>query len=271
MRLQEFGPALWPALQQVVDEGVTLVSTGGGPVRVAGKPVSLAVDLRRDGGAHPDADLLIEPVVDLGPDVRVPAQALRLFGSPPHGAVLLPGDPGLPSDLVPESGLLLLPVQPVPRRAEKLLTAGPLRVPATDRARFLTGFYPALHRALPVRSSDGSLELPEVLPPQLCLRVEHAGGHRAHLTWSVLYRAGEEVRRLPLAGADGAAPDAGRDVAAEERLVRSLPLPADRCPGCGRTARSGGWRRPRCCPAWTPLSSRPRCCPGWRPPACWWR
>jgi superfamily II DNA or RNA helicase len=225
VQLEEFGPALWPALRQAVDEGVTLVTTRGGPVRVAEEPASLVVDLRRDG--DPDADLRIEPVVDLGAGACVPAGTVRLLGSPPHGAVLLPDDPALPPDLVPQRGLLLVPVQPVPRRAEKLLTAGSLRVPATDRVRFLTGFYPALHRALPVRSSDGSVELPEVLPPQLCLHVEHAPGHRARLTWSVQYRAGEEVRRLPLAAE---APDPGRDVAAEERLVRSLPLPTDRLP-----------------------------------------
>jgi superfamily II DNA or RNA helicase len=227
VRLEEFGPALWPALQQAVDEGVTLVTTRGGPVRVVGEPASLAVDLRRDGGADPGADLRIEPVVDLGSGVCVPADGVRLLGSPPHGAVLLPGDPALPPGLVPERGLLLVPVQPVPRRAEKLLIAGSLRVPATDRARFLTGFYPALHRALPVRSSDGSVELPEVLPPQLCLRINHAGNHRARLTWSVQYRTGEEVRRLPLVAEVS---DPGRDVAAEERLARSLPLPADRLP-----------------------------------------
>ncbi|MGK5170505.1 SNF2-related protein [Geodermatophilus sp. CPCC 205761] len=222
VRLEEFGPALWPALQQVVDEGVTLVTARGGPVRVAGTSASLAVDLRGN------ADLRIEPVVDLGSGVCLAAQAVRLLGNPPHGAVLLSGDPGLPPDLVPERGLLLVPVQPVPRRAAKLLAAGSLRVPATDRGRFLSGFYPALHRALPVRSSDGSVELPEVLPPQLCLQVDHTGSHRVRLTWSVQYRTGEEVRRLPL---EGAAPDPGRDVAAEERLVRSLPLPTDRLPG----------------------------------------
>ncbi|MGY1680596.1 DEAD/DEAH box helicase [Geodermatophilus sp. SYSU D01176] len=221
--LEEFGPALWPALQQVVDEGVTLVTPSGGAVRVAGEPATLAVDLRRDG----DADLRIEPVVDLGSGVCLPAGAVRLLGTPPHGAVLLPGDPVLPPDLVPERGLLLVPVQPVPRRAGKLLTAGSLRVPAADRARFLTGFYPALHRALPVRSSDGSVELPEVLPPQLHLQVEHTGNHRARLSWSVRYRTGADVRHVPLAAE---AADPGRDVAAEERLVRSLPLPADRLP-----------------------------------------
>src|SRR3712207_7744279 len=58
-------------------------------------------------------------VVDLGSGVSLPAGAVRLLGSPPHGAVLLPGDPALPSDLVPERGLLLVPVQPVPRRAAR--------------------------------------------------------------------------------------------------------------------------------------------------------
>ncbi|WP_072916286.1 DEAD/DEAH box helicase [Geodermatophilus obscurus] len=235
VRLEQFGPALWPALQQVVDEGVTLVTTRGGPVRVAGEPVSLAVDLRRDGDVDlrrdGDADLRIEPVVDLGSGGCLPAGAVRLLGHPPHGVLLPSGEPALPPDLVPERGLLLVPVQPVPRRVEKLLTAGSLRVPAADRARFLTGFYPALRRALPVRSPDGSVELPEVLPPQLCLHVEHAPGHRARLTWSVQYRTGEDVRRLPLAAADGAAPDAGRDAAAEARLLGELPRPPERLSG----------------------------------------
>ena len=35
VRLEEFGPALWPALQQAVDDGVTLLTTRGAPVRVA--------------------------------------------------------------------------------------------------------------------------------------------------------------------------------------------------------------------------------------------
>ncbi len=235
VRLDEFGPALWPVLQQAVDEGVTFMTAGGGPVRMAAAPASLVVDLRRDGEAGDgDAGLRVEPVVDLGSDVVAGAAAVRLFGSPPHGALLLPGDPGLPAGLVPEKGLLLVPLQPVPRRAEKLLTAGPLRVPPADRGRFLTGFYPALRRALPVRSSDGSVVLPEILPPQLCLQIDHAGGNRARLAWSVQYRAGDDVRRLPLATDDGAVPDPGRDAAAEERLVHALPLPADRLPGLWR-------------------------------------
>ncbi len=220
VRLAEFGPALWPALRQVVDAGVTLVTATGALVRLAGEPAQLAVDVRRAGVD----DLLVEAVVDVG-DVAVPAEAVGLLGSPPHGAVLLSGVAGLPSGLVPDGGMLLTAVQPAPRGVEGLAAAGPLAVPATDRGRFLADFFPALLRALPVRSSDGSVELPEVHGPELYLRVDHAGGHRARLAWSVQYRTGDDVRRLPLD-----ASDAGRDIAAEQRLLRSLGAPLDRLP-----------------------------------------
>lgn len=221
VRLGEFGPALWPALQQAVDAGVTLVTTTGTPVRLAGEPAALAVDVRQAG----DGDLLVEAVVDVG-GLPVPAESIGLVGSPPHGAVLLSGVAGVPGDLAPAGGLLLTAVQRVPPTVKGLMAAGPLTVPAADRGRFLADFYPALRRALPVRSSDGSVELPEMSGPELCLRVDHAGGHTTRLAWSAQYRTGEDVRRLPLHGVDAA----GRDLAAEERLARGLPLPVERLP-----------------------------------------
>ena len=74
--------------------------------------------------------------------------------------------------------------------------------------------------------SDASVELPEIAPPKLGLSVEHLPGHRARLAWSVLYRAGEEVRRVPLARGTGVVPDAGRDLDTEDRLLRALPAAA---------------------------------------------
>ncbi|RBY85074.1 DEAD/DEAH box helicase [Blastococcus sp. TF02A-26] len=208
--LEEFGPGLWPALRRAVDDGVALVTKGGGPVRLMPEPGELVVDVHDDGMGG----LRLEPVVRMADDVRVPAGDLTLIGSPVHGAAVMSG------------GLVLTELQQVPRGVQKLLTARVVRVPAADRERFLGDFYPALRRALPVRST--SVELPEVRPPELCLRVEHFPGHRVELAWSVLYRTGDDVRRLPLARGTGVVPDTGRDAVAEDRLIRGLPLPPER-------------------------------------------
>ena len=209
--LEEFGPGLWPALRRAVDDGVTLLTKRSEPVRLMPEPGELVVDVHDDGMGG----LRLEPVVRMADDVRVPAGDLTLVGDPAHGAALVSG-----------GGLVLTALEQVPRGVQKLLSARVVRVPAADRERFLSGFYPALRRALPVRST--SVELPEVRPPELCLRVEHEPGHRATLGWSVLYRTGDDVRRLPLARGTGVVPDTGRDAAAEDRLVRALPPPPER-------------------------------------------
>lgn len=61
----------------MIDDGVPLLTTRGRRVRVVVEPGALAVDLRGDG----DADLRVEPVVELGPDDRVPVGSVRLLGS----------------------------------------------------------------------------------------------------------------------------------------------------------------------------------------------
>ncbi|MGY1771925.1 DEAD/DEAH box helicase [Blastococcus sp. SYSU D00813] len=210
--LEEFGPGLWPALRRAVDDGITLLTKRGEPVRLMPEPGELVVDVHDDGMGG----LRLEPVVRMADDVRVPAGDLALIGDPAHGAALVPGG----------GGLVLTALEQVPRGVQKLLSARVVRVPEADRERFLAGFYPALRRALPVRST--SVELPEVRPPELCLRVEHEPGHRATLAWSVLYRTGDDLRRLPLARGTGVVPDTGRDAAAEDRLIRALPLPPER-------------------------------------------
>ncbi|MGY1741138.1 MULTISPECIES: DEAD/DEAH box helicase [unclassified Blastococcus] len=223
--LETAGPGLWPALRRAVDDGVTLLTKRGEPVRVLPDPGELVVDVSGDGG-----DLCLEPVLQLADGVRVPVGSLLFLGSPIHGAALVPGLEGPAVG----AGLVLVPVQRVPRGVQNLLAAGQVRVPAADRARFLRSFYPALRRALPVRAADPTVELPEVAPPQLCLQVEHAPGHRLRMAWSVLYRTGEETRRLPLARGTGVVPDTGRDAAAEDRLVRALPFPPAQLSGLWR-------------------------------------
>lgn len=68
-------------MRGVVDADVTLVTTTGPPVRLAGDAAQLAVDLRQGR----DADLQVDAVID-GGDLPVPAETVGLLGSPPHGA-----------------------------------------------------------------------------------------------------------------------------------------------------------------------------------------
>ncbi|UOY01859.1 SWIM zinc finger family protein [Blastococcus sp. PRF04-17] len=238
--LEQFGPSFWPALRQLQDDGVPLVTTRGERVLVADEPATLAADLSDDAGG-----LLVRVVVELAGG-RLSVGSVLGLGSPPHGVALVPGTTGVTS---PDGGLLLVPLQTVSRRVERLVATEGLRVPAGDRARFLTGFYPALSRALPVTSSDGSVELPDIAPPQLVLAVTHTGGHRVRLDWSVQYRTGDDVRRVPLAPSS---PDAARDGAAEDRLLRALPPPPSGCCGSGTSARIRGRCRSPSCRAWTP-------------------
>ncbi|HYO38000.1 MAG TPA: SNF2-related protein, partial [Geodermatophilus sp.] len=222
--VEDFGPELWPALRRAVDAGVPMLTPRGAAVRVAGEPARLVVDLRRD-----DVALRVQPVVVLADGVLLPAGAVRLLGDPPHGAVLLPGGE-LPAGLVPDGGLLLLPLHPVDRRAARLLTGPVLVVPPADVEGFLTDAYPAVQRVVPVASSDGSVALPEVLPPRLGLEVAYAAGHRAALAWSVLHRVGTEDRRVPLAGRTE-----GRESPEEARLATGLPDAVDRLPALWRS------------------------------------
>ncbi|RBY80921.1 helicase SNF2 [Geodermatophilus sp. TF02-6] len=217
VQLEDFGPALWPALSQAVDDGVTMLTASGAPVVLAEEPARVCVDLHRAG-----EDAVVEPVVTVA-GTPLPASAALTLGSPAHGVVVPAGADT--DDLVPDRGLLLAPLhRRAPAPLTRLLAGGALRVPEADVDRFLRDFYPALRRTVEVTSSDGSVTLPEVAPPRLALHVTYAEGSRVTLEWSVQYEAGGAVRRLPL-DADRADGDPLRDRPAEERLVRGLPRP----------------------------------------------
>ncbi|MFH5821121.1 SNF2-related protein [Georgenia sp. AZ-5] len=213
--LDEFGPALWPLLRRAVDAGVTLVPARGvGPVELAAASAVVVVDIART----PTSDLTLTAALRL-PAEHESGRLLGLVGSPAHGvAVELADDDQTPG------GLLLAPLQePLTRQAAALVGAGRLTVPAADSERFLREYYPGLRRVVPVHSADASVELPDVLPPRLALRLTYGDGHRLTLEWSFLYRVGDASHRVPLH--DGAAAG-GRDPAAERQLLRQLDLPA---------------------------------------------
>ncbi|KAE8765282.1 DEAD/DEAH box helicase, partial [Georgenia thermotolerans] len=144
---------------------------------------------------------------------------LGLLGRPGHGvAVEVPADRG-------PAGLLVAPLaEPLTKRAAALVDAGRVVVPAADAERFLREYYPGLRRVLPVESTDGSVELPEVAPPRLALRLVYGPGHRLDLAWSFRYDLAGTAQHVPL---DDAAASAARDAAAEAALLRALTLPPD--------------------------------------------
>ena len=72
-----------------------------------------------------------------------------------------------------------------------------IEVPAADEGRFWTDFGPQLRQQVTLASSDGSVRLPEAVPPTLALTVEFEPDHRIRLDWMVRYGAAGHAGDLP--------------------------------------------------------------------------
>ena len=209
--LDELGPGVWRLLERAVEVGVELVpvKASAGPVTLAPEPAHVALDLRRASTA---ADAVLAPVVTIGGE-RVRPESVAFLGEPAHGV------------LVEASGLLLAPLRErTSERVSRLLANGQaVSIPAEHLDRFLGEYYPALRQVVPVTSTDGSVDLPEIAPPKLGVALTYAANHRLTLQWSFAYPVGDGVRHLPLSGP--APSRAVRDVRAERDLLRGLDLP----------------------------------------------
>nr|WP_208383203.1 DEAD/DEAH box helicase [Modestobacter marinus] len=219
--LHEFGPGLWRLLGEAVADGVPLVTADRPPrpVVLARDDADVAVDLRDDGDrTELQAVLRVDGrTVDPG--------ALSFLGVPPHGVTV----DGPARDEAPEGapGLVLArldsPVPPV--LAGLVARGGVIGIPADDVDRFRRDWYPGLRRAVPVISADGSVELPDVLPPRLAAEVRYPGDATVCVAWSVRYGPDREFALHAPAG-----PGDGRDPAAEQLLVEALPGPVGGVP-----------------------------------------
>ena len=215
VHLDELGPAVWTLLQQAVDAGVTLVPHRGvgGEVTLSRSPAEVTLDVT----AHPIRDgVRVAPVVGVA-GRTVGAHAVAFVGHPVHGVA------------VSDDGLLLAPLpRPLPLGASELVTGEPLHIPPGDVERFRREFFPRLRRLLPVRSSDGAVDLPEVAAPALLLNVTHLPDHVVRLAWSFRYRTPDGVTDVPVTQPADDDPAAGwvRDLPGEARLLDSVALPA---------------------------------------------
>ncbi|WP_369135767.1 SNF2-related protein [Modestobacter sp. I12A-02662] len=222
--LHEFGPGLWRLLAEAVADGVPLLTADRPhrPVRLLADAADVAVDLRRDGDS-----------TDLSAVLRVDGRAidpgrLSFLGVPPHGVTVDGPRRDEAADGAPGLLLARLDRPAPPALAGLVMRGGTIGIPAGDVDRFLRDWYPGLRQTLPVISADGSVELPDVLPPRLAVEARYPGDGTVCVTWSVRYGA---HRSFSPAAADELVPaGSGRDPAAEERLVEALPGPVGGLP-----------------------------------------
>ncbi|HET9692351.1 MAG TPA: DEAD/DEAH box helicase [Acidimicrobiales bacterium] len=173
---------LWDLLAQARELGVPLLRAGRDPagVELLDGRVTAGADLT----AGPDGLTVRPELRDDDGRVLAPAELL-LIGAPAHGLAWsdVPAADGTPP-------LHLAPLaRPLDAATGSFLLGGAITVAAADTERFLTGALPLLRRRLPVRSSDGTVELPDTAPEVVQCRLHwrrHSdGGPYAELSWDL--------------------------------------------------------------------------------------
>ncbi|PCC54634.1 hypothetical protein CIK59_03760 [Brevibacterium aurantiacum] len=115
--------------------------------------------------------------------------------------------------------LVLAPAEKTTDHAvvEMLRRSEPVTISKDQMDDFFTGFYPKLAYATTVISSDDSVTLPVLVPPDLALTVTY-GDHGAHLTWEWHYH--HPTHTFPIRR--GLAPDRDRSIEHEDTVLANL-------------------------------------------------
>jgi len=239
------GRNLWSLLADASAMGLALVhGRGDQPVRVAGEPAVVGLNLTRFGEeGDDDGGLALAPTITVEGTLAEPA-AVGTIGRPAHGLFLTPAAEALPGVPPGDSGITLAPLETgLSSELLAFVTAGTtLHIPARDEGRFLTGFYPKLKQSARVTTSDESVHLPSLPVPALSLLANYGADHRVRLHWEWHYTAGTLVTSQPLWRHPG---DHGyRDDTAEARILEAVGEPWNVVAKLGESA-TGGWGTPR--------------------------
>ncbi|KRF17027.1 hypothetical protein ASG90_06745 [Nocardioides sp. Soil797] len=217
--LGDAGAQLWPLLRRAVEVGIPFIPHGRlSSVELLEQPLDVAVDVvESEQGSR----------LQVGAwhgDRHFSGESVRLIGREPHGlALLVPTQPNSTAQ-VPMQRLLLAPLaRRLPDALRRIQArGGSLEVPATERESFERDYLPRLRNSLPVTSSDGSVPLPDEVPPRLRLAVDWRDASEVALCWSWVYSVSEEERAFDLDDHDPA--PAVRRPAAERRVLCGLEL-----------------------------------------------
>jgi superfamily II DNA or RNA helicase len=203
---------IWDLLAEAQELGIPLVQHGKGdpPVTLHATPARAGLVVGRGPGGLDVTPQIVAPqgAAHGRQDEQLDLGSALLLGDPVHGVAWWQGNGGL--QVAPLRGT-------IDTSFTKLLTSGPIQVPAEDETRFLRDYFPRLRERLEVTSSDPSVDLPEAQPPLLVLTVERLTGHRLSTTWSWSYALGEAKRTEPLW--PEVPVDHSRDTEAEAEIV----------------------------------------------------
>jgi len=204
---------IWDLLAEAQELGIPLVQYGKGdpPVTLHTATARAALTVGRGAGGLDVTPQIVAPFSGTAPgDEYLDLRSALLLGDPVHGVAWWR-----------EGAVAALQIAPLRGSIDatftKLLTNGPVQVPAEDEDRFLRDYFPRLRQRLDVTSSDDSVELPQAQPPVLVLTVERLAGHRLSLAWAWSYAVGQDKRSEPLWPDPSAARE--RDSAAETEIL----------------------------------------------------
>ncbi|MBF4512068.1 DEAD/DEAH box helicase [Plantibacter sp. VKM Ac-2885] len=207
--LDDFGsPVLWHLFEEASQLGIELVGTRKGTVTL-GATAAIRLD-----AAHDDDGVVLRPVVTIdGTDVDAATS----------GAL---GDHGLYHyTLEPQQAIVLAPLaEPLTDEARGLLGPGePVVVPEAEVPEFLEHYVPRLRRSISLSSTDGTVALPEIVPPVLVLTASFEPKQTLRLAWFWQYAP---AQRVPIGGGTPA-------LAAGRPLVSTVPhgVPTDAATG----------------------------------------
>jgi superfamily II DNA or RNA helicase len=209
---------LWDLLIEARDLQLPLLGFGRDavPVDLRARPAQVTIDVTRvDSGLELRPHVLID-------DEDVPLASSLLIGESAHGIAWWGDHRSAPGGTARLSLASL--AAPVDVGLRAFLRSEPVGVPRRDEGRFLSDFYPKLARRIEVRSSDQSVDLPELPQPTLVLTVKQFDAQRVELRWA-RGAAGLEWTEPLWAASKGTGDQAAENAIADAvmRVVGSVP------------------------------------------------
>ncbi len=201
--LDEFSnPLLWQLLEEAQRLNIAFVGSRKSVSIHLAEQATLSLDASVDD----DGSLRLVPALDI--DGRShPADTAHVIST--HGIYTVAA--GETITLAPTSRKLS------PKDIELLQRGRAVVVPEEEKTLFLQEYYPRLRQRIEVDSSDGSVELPQIMPPVLVLTTSYTDDALT-LDWHFDYPVGEAVQRRPFRRGGPGSDEGYRDAEVEDAL-----------------------------------------------------